>query len=123
MGAPIWNVIFEEGSDFDLVLKYQNGCDAIDVSAYGARFAVRNTPDEDALVVGSVTGGQIVITGVSGLFTLKIGAATIDGLQNTLIPSEAQYAFIIWPGASTPDVNPKRLLQGCVDYSRDFGGP
>ncbi len=101
---------------------YKDGCDVIDVTGYGARFAVRNDPNEGSLVVGSVTGTQISVNGASGMFTLKIGATTVDGLKNTLDPSEAQYAFTIWPGAATPAVNPKRLLQGCVGYSRNYGG-
>lgn len=122
MSAPVWNIVLEEGSDFELVFIWKDGCDAINVTGYGARFAVRNDPDESALVLGSVTGGQISVSGVSGQFTLLLGATTIDALKNTLDTKKAKYAFTIWPGASTPAVNPKRLLQGRVDYSRNFGG-
>lgn len=121
MSAPIWNVVFEEGSDFDLVFVYYNGpCTIIDVTGYGARFAVRNDPEATPLVVASVTGGQITIAGTTGQFSIKIGATTINTLKN-LVQSSCKYTFTVWPGASTPSVNPKRLAQGAVKYSRDYG--
>ena len=121
MSAPNWNITFEENSDFDLVLVYKNGCAVVDVTGYGARFAVRNNPDESALVVASVTGGQITIAGTTGQFTISIGATTINTLKNTLDPRKARYSFSIWPNALTDTINPKRLLEGKVDYTRDYG--
>ena len=122
MSAPIWNIILEEGSDFDLVLVYKSGCTVVDITGYGARFAIRNDPDESALLVSSITGGQITVAGTTGQFTLLVGATTVDTLKNLIDASKAKYAFTIWPSANTPDVNPRRLLQGSVKFSRNYGG-
>ncbi len=122
MSAPIWNIILEEGSDFDLVLVYKSGCAVVDITGYGARFAIRNDPDESALLVSSVTGGQITVAGTTGQFTLLVGATTVDTLKNLLDSNKARYAFTLWPSGLTPAVNPRRILQGSVKFSRNYGG-
>lgn len=122
MPAGIWNIVLEEGSDFDLVVVYEDtACSPVDLTGYGARIAVRNNPDQPALLVGSVTGGEITIAGTTGQITVSIAASVITALKD-LVKDNAEYNLTIWPGASTPSVNPKRLLEGCVEYSRNYGG-
>lgn len=121
MPAALWSVIFEEGSDFDLEVTYQAAdCTPKVVTGYGASFQVRNSPDAvSSLVTASVANGRIAIAGASGIFSINIPAASIDAIRY-LINEDARYNLVIWPGASTPAVDPKRLLEGGISYRRQY---
>ena len=121
MSAPIWNIILEEGSDYDLEVTYQAAdCVAKVLTGYGASFQIRNDPDDpDSLVTASVANGRISVAGPSGIFSLNIPATSVDAIKS-LINSGARYNFMIWPGASTPAIDPKRLLEGSVSYKKAY---
>jgi len=121
MGAPVWNIVLEEDSDFDLTVRYKSSrCTAVNVTGYGARFGVRNDPDAPALVIASVSGGQITVAGTTGDFNIHIGAATVNSLKY-LVEDTAEYSLTIFTAANT-ETSPKRILQGHVDFSRNYGG-
>jgi len=121
VSAPIWNIILEEGSDFDLEVTYQAAdCVAKPVTGYGASFQIRNDPDDPtSLVTASVANGRVSVAGSSGIFSINVPATSVDAVKN-LINSNARYNFVIWPGASTPAVDPKRLLEGSISYRKAF---
>jgi len=119
MPAALWTITLEEGSDFDLQLLYEDNCDPVDVTGYGAIFQIRNDPDAAALVTASVANSQITIAGTTGQFDINIPAASVSAIRD-LIDDDAKYTFIIWPTASTASVDPKRLLEGRVKYTRSY---
>ena len=121
MPAALWSIIFEEGSDFDLEVTYQAAdCTAKPITGYGASFQIRNNVDAvSSLVTASVANGRVAIAGASGIFSINIPAASIDNIRN-VIEEDARYNFVIWPGASTPAVDPKRLLEGAVSYRKAY---
>jgi len=121
MPAAIWKLRLEEGSDLNLVVTYENRCgDPIDVTGYGARLAIRNNPDDPNPLITITQGAGITLAGTTGEFTLIVSAASVNAIKHT-IQNSARYSFTIWPTASTPSVNPIRLLEGPVTYSRDYG--
>lgn len=122
MAAGVFNIELQEYSDFDLNVEYEDNCTPVVVTGYGAIFQVRNSPDEDPLLTASVSNGRISVAGTTGLFTINIPAASINAIKHT-IEDCAQFAFVIWPGASTPNEDPKRILEGAVDYSRAYAVP
>ena len=120
MPAPVWKIVFEEGSDFELTLSYEDKCgDPIDVTGYGAELIAKNDPDGSALVTATVSNSRITVSGTTGQFAILIPAASITAIKN-LVERTCQYTVNIWPTNASPDVNPKRLLQGPVTYTRDY---
>ncbi len=120
MSAPLWNIILEEGGDFDLniVWKLETGA-VVDVTGYGAKLTVQNEYDSPVLLTASVANSRIVIAGTTGEFTINIPAVSVSAVKH-LIGPDAGYTLIIWPSLASSDVNPKRLVQGCVTLSRDY---
>lgn len=122
MAAFDWPIELEEGSDFDLIVEWENQyCELVDLTGYGAKLQVRNDPDDpSALVTASVSNSRIAIpANTPTQMEINIPAASVDAIKD-LITEEAGYSLILWPGASTPDVDPKRLLDGPVEYSRTY---
>ena len=121
MAAPEWPVTLEEGSDFDLEVSWESAdCSPKPVTGYGATFEIRNEPsDVSALITASVANGRISIAGPDGRFSINVPAASVSAISS-LVESNARYTMIVWPSAASPEVNPKRLLQGYVSYSLSY---
>jgi len=120
MPAALWNIILEEGSDFDLEVTYQStACVAKVVTGYGATFQIKNTPDDSSLITASVSNARISLSGASGIFSINVPAASVTAIKNT-IQDGARYNLLIWPTAASTDVDPKRLLEGQVTYKKAY---
>lgn len=122
MSAPEWPITLEEGSDFDLEVSWESSdCSPKPVTGYGATFEIRNDPDDtNPLLTASVDNGRIVLAGVDGRFSINVPATSVDAVRDLIDTSTARYTMIVWPSAASPEVNPKRLLQGDVAYTRSY---
>ena len=120
--APEWPITLEEGSDFDLEVTWESAdCSPKPVTGYGATFEVRNNPDDASpLITASVANSQITIAGADGRFSINVPAASVDAILDLIDTDYCRYTMIIWPSAASPAVDPKRLIQGPVAYSRSY---
>lgn len=122
MPAPDWPITLEEGSDFDLEVSWESAdCSPKPVTGYGAAFEIRNDPDDtNALLTASVANGRISIAGPDGRFSINVPAVSVDAIRDLINTDVCRYTMVVWPSAASPAVNPKRLLEGAVDYTRSY---
>ena len=62
MSAGIYNIDLEQGSDYGLDIVYKDGDgDLIDLTSYGARMDIKDSPDSDAITSLTNTNGGLII--------------------------------------------------------------
>lgn len=76
MGAGVYHMKLEQGSTFGLTITYKdsNG-DAIDLTGYTARMAMRRNYEDTELISLTTANGRIALGGTAGTVTLTISAA------------------------------------------------
>lgn len=119
MGALNFPITLEEESDYEMELQVVQDCGTLDITDYGAKFQIRNAADTTlvALITASVSDGRITISdAANGKFYLNLPASSINALKG-VIEERAVYNLNVWPSLASPDVNPKRVLEGRVRYS------
>ncbi len=115
MSAARWDIIIEEGADFDFDLTYLGSdCATIDVTGYGALMEIREKANFPPIFVMSSANSRITVGGTNGRFQINLPAVS------TSIPSppfsRAQYDLKIWPSAASPTINPIRLVEGKAKF-------
>ena len=112
MAAATYDIIIEEGADFDTTFTYlDTGGNAVDVTGFTARMKVKENKDDAGNIISLTDVSGITLGGVAGTVQVKMTAAQTDAMSFEW----GVYDLEIVSGAGVVT----RLVEGAVRFVRE----
>ena len=120
MAAARWDIVIEEGSQFDLyVTIHDSQCSPKDITGYGARFEIRAEKDSESTVLYEAETGGSGITvqpgGEAGLLHIQLTVAQVDAPGAAW--TKGWHDLLVWPADGSITSKAKRHIEGRAEWS------